>query len=304
MLRIFICVLALCMCMSCRKTAATYTATHITPKNLPKEAPEFVLVRNEERNKSRKSDSSDAVLPARKITLPGFYMSKHEITNKEFCYFLNENSIRKNAALLKSIIDLKNINGRIRFKDSLYSPISGYADYPVVLISWWGAKMYCEWLTASVNMKRAEKGEVPLPRYRLPGEYEWIWATAKEPQLSYFIETMCDSAGLQNDFSLVRAHDVKKDTANMYDATGMNENVYEWVEDNFEPIETIMDLSMVVYYHDRISPDAVVRKHGLIYNKQELNTCGRVARARAGFYPDTGFRVVQTYLDPLSGADF
>ena len=304
MLRVFICVLVLAMCISCRKAAGTSTASHATPKNLPKVAPEFVLVRNEERNKSHKSDSSNAVLPARKITLPGFYMSKHEITNKEFCYFLNEDSIRRNPALLKSIIDLKNINGRIHVKDSLYAPINGYADYPVVLVSWWGARKYCEWLTASVNIKRAQKGEAQLPRYRLPGEYEWIWATAKEPQFSYFIETMCDSAGLQNDFSVMRAHDVKKDTANMYDATGMNENVYEWVEDNFEPIETIMDLTMVVYYYDNITPEAVVRKHGLIYNKQERNTCGRIARARTGFYADIGFRVVQTYLDPLSAADF
>jgi formylglycine-generating enzyme len=303
MQRLFIRVLILCICMSCTKPSRTYTATHIIPKNLPKVAPDFVLVSNEERNKSRKSDSSDTA-PAQKVTLPGFYMSKHEITNKEYCYFLNEDSIRKNTALLKTIIDLNNISGRIRIKDSLYAPISGYADYPVVLVSWWGAIKYCEWLTAGVNKKRKEKGEMPLPHYRLPSEYEWIWATAKEPQLSYFIETMCDSAGLQNEFFLIRAHDVKKDTVNMYDATGMNENVYEWTDDNFEPIETIMDLNMVAWYYDTITAEAVVRKHGLIYNRQEINSCGRVARKRAGFYSDTGFRIIQTYLDPASAADF
>jgi len=305
MLKRIVYLIALFICISCVKTANTYDYTSLTPKHLPKETPGLILVGSSAETDihSHQFGGIDTLSSLGNVSIMSFYMSKHEITNKQFCYFLNQDSIRTNPALLKSIIDLNNIHGRIRLKDGMYAPISGYANYPVVLVSWWGAKIYCKWLTEDINKKRAEKDLYRLPNYRLPAEYEWICATSTKAKISYFIETMCDSIALHYEFP-IHAHDVKEDTLNMYGAAGMNENVYEWTEDNFEAIESIMDYSMVAYYNDTITADAVVRKHGLIYNKQIENTCGRMSRTRTGFYGDTGFRIVQTYLGRSTGAEF
>jgi hypothetical protein len=117
----------------------------------------------------------------------------------------------------------------------------------------------------------------------------------------YPVETICDSVSAQQEPIINRSHNIKSDTLNTSGVTGINENVYEWTVDDFYNITYIMDFSMSVTYYGDISDDVVVRKHGFMLDN---NTCGRIARLRTGFYSDTGFRIVQTYLGRSTGTEF
>ena len=83
----------------------------------------------------------------------GFYIDKYEVTNARFAEFLNaqKNQIEGGSEwiLIDSDAGIVNQGGRFMTR-------SGYANHPVIQVSWYGARAYCEW---------AGK--------RLPTEREW-----------------------------------------------------------------------------------------------------------------------------------
>ena len=232
--------------------------------------------------------------------LLGFLISKNEITNKQFCYFLNVDSIHANAELIKNSIDLSHADSKIYVKEGKYCPVEGYADCPVVLVSWWGAKKYCYWLTSYVNTVRDEKGLYRVPNYRLPSEYEWLVAAHASEKYKYSVEAACDSTSMYSAKVIQRSYDVKLNMLNTVGVAGMNENVFEWTEDDFYMMQAVIDFSLSSFYYKEITADAVVRKHGFVTDLD----CGRISRLRSGYYSDTGFRIVQTYLGRSAGAEF
>ncbi len=270
---------------------------HLIPQHLPNEVPELVVTQYSDDRSGFEIDSVS--YGSMSCVISSILVSKHEITNKYFCYFLNVDSIRTNSFLIKSIIDLSHPESKIVLTDGIYYPVKGYEDYPVVLVSWWGAKKYCTWLTEHVNKQREEKGLYRLANYRLPAEFEWMVASNANGTCRYPVEAICDSAGSENAISQV-AHNVTQDAVNASGVAGINENVYEWTDDDFYKMEYIMDFSMAVTYYSEEIDDAVVRKHGYMGE----SSCGRFSRNKDGFYSDTGFRIVQTYIGRSSGVEF
>lgn len=92
-----------------------------------------------------------------------FYLSKYEVTVKQFAQFLNDNS----ASLLISkgdddfvtiwanhpdggncILSVANSATSLKFlqyKDDTFAPIEGMDNYPCGSISWYGADFFCRW---------------------------------------------------------------------------------------------------------------------------------------------------------------
>ncbi len=109
------------------------------------------------------------------VSFDSYWISDHEITNKEYNEFLAD---LKNIHKTKEYEICKIHNDKwITMLDKKNSPLAeyyssheAYARYPVVNISHEAAILYCEWLT--------EKNEDKSQMFRLPTKEEWIYASS------------------------------------------------------------------------------------------------------------------------------
>jgi len=135
-------------------------------------------------------------LPVHTVTVDSFYMSRYEITNGQFCQYLNSsvsiyvsNGIVYGTDNNQPYCDLHNFNSesQIDYSGSAFSVrAKGGRDMsgdPVVLVSWFGAAAYCNWRSSQERKKVCyDINDTNWPcdfskkGFRLPTEAEWEYA--------------------------------------------------------------------------------------------------------------------------------
>jgi len=117
-------------------------------------------------------ECDDDEKPAHPVTITNdFYFGKYPVTNAQYAAFLNEKGNQTECDV--QWIDLSGkwsdaARCHILAKGKIFRIFrveSGYENHPVVFVSWYGAKAYCEWLSAKTGHN-----------YRLPTEAEWEYA--------------------------------------------------------------------------------------------------------------------------------
>jgi gluconolactonase len=132
-------------------------------------------------------------VPIHCVTLKSFYISVYEITNQQYCEYLNNVLIQELVSVEDGYVtstqtgyllcDTYQSDGysRIQFDDNEFSVPETMDDHPVVGIRWAGAVTYCNWLSSVMGYQACYDPNTGLcdftkDGFRLPTEAEWEYA--------------------------------------------------------------------------------------------------------------------------------
>jgi len=139
-------------------------------------------------------------LPVHTVTVDSFYMSKYEITNRQYCDFLNDaNSLGKIKVVSGTVYASFDNSNRHPYCDTHSSSTYSQIDYsggvftvrtksgrdmsyhPMVQVSWYGAAAYCNWKSRQEGYQRCYNlftwnCDFSKKGYRLATEAEWEYA--------------------------------------------------------------------------------------------------------------------------------
>jgi formylglycine-generating enzyme required for sulfatase activity len=175
---------------------------HIEPTMVTVPAGEFIMG----------SDKYDEG-PQHRVTLPEFRIGKYPVTNAEYKRFIDETQ------------------HPVPFVDSEWFESYNWdpqkrtfpeerANHPVVWVSWYDAKAYCEWLSQKTGK-----------RYRLPTEAEWEKAARGTDAREYpwgdeFDQRKCNTS--ESGIHTTTPVGIYAEGASPYGALDMAGNVWEW----------------------------------------------------------------------------
>ncbi|MFO7864126.1 MAG: SUMF1/EgtB/PvdO family nonheme iron enzyme [Salinivirgaceae bacterium] len=156
--------------------------------------------------------------PAHTVTLADYQISKYEITNQQYADFMNEVGAESNGSYQGiEYLDVDDKDCQIKHTGGQFVPVGSKKNFPVVEITWHGAKAFCEYYGG-----------------RLPTEAEWEFAARggnKATATLYSGSNNIEDVAWYSGNSGGSAHPVGTKSPNelgIYDMTG---NVWEWCND-------------------------------------------------------------------------
>jgi formylglycine-generating enzyme required for sulfatase activity len=219
-------------------------------------------------------DAMDDELPQHSQNLQGYYVARYPVTVAQFRAFVEDRG----------------------HKPATEDCLQGAENYPVVRITWYDARAYCDWLTERLRTWEETPGPLARPlrnedwQVRLPTEAEWEkaargtdgrifpWGDEPDPKRANYDETGIGSISAVGCFPR---------GASPYGALDMAGNVWEWCATKYQ--------CSYEGYRDDNDPqenDARVLRGGTFYYDRRLVRCAY----RDELYPnhwnlDLGFRI-------------
>ena len=241
--------------------------------------------------------------PAHKVSVDGFFIDAHEVTNKQYCDFLNKAFTEKIIEVIDGLVVCKEDNktilfkttdavpfSEIKFTNGKFEVVNKRENFPVVFVTFNGANKY------AVN-----KGD------RLPTEAEWEYAASWNGKKKFlygiskneYIEKEANFEDSGDPFE--KAKFIKTTPVGYYKSQSpngckdMSGNVWEWTSDFY-----------VSNIHSKIKDEVVNNPSGAEVGTMKVikggawNTEGNVTSTtkRLGINPNTalmnlGFRCVK-----------
>ncbi len=146
-----------------------------------------------------------------KIPTGGFHMGKYEVTNQQYCDFLN--NINEEEMTIRKWLSFDRNNNIFR-NNGKFKSVSGRGNQPVVNVSYYGAVKYAEWLSGK-NCKF---------QYSLPSVKQWESAACQAINFypnNYYAK--CENSLLDVDSTLPNSNGIH----------GMSGNVAEWCRNTY-----------------------------------------------------------------------
>ena len=160
--------------------------------------------------------------PAHRVHVDGFYMDEIEVTVGQFAEFLNEmgNQVERGVPW----VNIEDLHSKISHVDGRFIPYKGFDNYPIVMVSWYGARAFAQW---------AGK--------RLPTEAEWEKAARGGLEGKIYPwgdeETydMANSQHVHGKDRWEKTSPAKSFPPNEYGLYDMAGNAWEWCADFYDP---------------------------------------------------------------------
>ncbi len=233
--------------------------------------------------------------PVHAVTLDAFYMDVNEVTNAEYVAFLN--AMGKHAEAGHMWCELGNDissyscgGSQIELVDGTYHAKLGYANHPVVRVSWYGAMAYAKWVGK-----------------RLPTEAEWEYAArgGLAGKLYPWGDTI-DSSYANYGSVVGITTPIGAYAANGYGLYDMAGNVWEWCLDAYDmefyasspaenPLSGEETLQSLVDTYTTADTDSrrVLRGGSFIYAADTVTVSNRDQIPAMSTGNDLGFRCVK-----------
>ncbi|OQY70433.1 MAG: hypothetical protein B6D45_11240, partial [Ignavibacteriales bacterium UTCHB3] len=270
---------------------------------------------------SNRSDCNEDEFPNRNIAVKSFYMSKTEVTVKQFSEFVQATGYKTVAETEGSSLvwseegwkPVKGVNWRFNEKGEELKT----EDYskPVIYISWYDAIEFCNWLsekdglTPAYTIVKTQKdpsnksdldkvrwkvtGNISANGYRLPTEIEWEYAAkggATTGNLEYAGSNSISEVGWYNGNSVHKLNPVAGKKPNALDIYDLSGNVWEWCWDWYDNYKSSG--------YDPAGPPSgkfkVIRGGSWDTESPGCKVSYRGSETASSRYPIVGFRVVSS----------
>lgn len=220
------------------------------------------------------------------VAVSPFYISKTEVTNKQFKSFISQNpGWSKNN--LNELLGNKLVTENYLSEWQAEQIPDGRDNFPVVYVSFAAASAYCDWLSSKSSLNA-----------RLPYESEWEWAA--RGGLVGKPYPLGRSAGGENFFTNGEksSRRVAQGPPNGYGLYDMSGNVWEWCLDWFSPVNYFFTSqypqvnSVDAEHSPAIGAEKVIRGGSWANDKDLVKLYTRGSQPPDWCSPYLGFRVV------------
>ena len=182
--------------------------------------------------------------PVHSVTLDAFYMDVYEVSNTKFADYLNNSNVSVSGSSVYQVggagQEICYLSYGLNHNGTSFGIDAGKDNHPVVYQTWYGAALYCNYLSAADGRtpcydETTFACDYTADGYRLPTEAEWEYASRggeHNPYYQYPWGSNSITSGDANyDWNIGTTVDVGNYAANGYGLYDMAGNVWEWTGD-------------------------------------------------------------------------